>query len=218
MGFFDRPTGGKTLYHPGCLAAAKLPHVVKATKDVLRDMHVQFVVIDGLIDCGHHAWYAGYEADFEKIMQKNKELLKKHGITQVITNDPHCCHCFTERYGIETKHTLQVFDEHLDKIKKKDTLQVSYHHPCYLDKLGIDEKMAVRVLRRANVHVAPDNKPRGCCGSVGDDFGRNNKEVARRIADRRREQLRERVLVTACPYCITMFKNARDVAELLTEV
>ena len=221
MGLFARKGGDGTLYHPGCLAAAKLPHVVKATKEVLRDMGVPFLMIPEFECCGHHAWYAGYEQDFQAIMARNKALLRERGITRIITNDPHCCLTFRERYGVEAKHVLEVFDEHLDKVRKGDEAAAAYHHACFLDKLGIDDKVAVRVLHRANVHVPKENPSRGCCGSVGDDFARNNREAAAKIAERRAKEFREPLLVVACPYCHLSFqkhRKVRDVAEMLAEV
>ncbi len=221
MGIFSKlGKEEKTLYFPGCLAAAKLPQVVEATKSALNDMGVPFVTLP-LECCGYAAWYAGYEEEFEQIMGRNKRKLAEAGVTRIITNCPHCALTFKERYGVETQHTLEVFDTQLEKIKMKEGRAASYHHPCFLDRLGVDEKVAVRVLRRAGVHVAAGNKAQGCCGSVGDDFARNNPDEAAAICQRRAGELKEKLLVTACPYCHVMFKQQRrdvhDVSELIGE-
>jgi glutamate synthase (NADPH) small chain len=209
-----------TLYFPGCLASAKLPQVVEATKSALRDMGVGFVTLP-LECCGYPAWYAGYEEEFEVIMARNKRKLADAGVARVITNCPHCALTFKERYGVETQHILELFDSNLEKIRMKEGRAASYHHPCFLDRLGVDEKVAVRVLRRAGVHVAADNKAMGCCGSVGDDFARNSPEEAAVICQRRASELQGKLLVTACPYCHVMFsrrhKDVHDVSELLGE-
>jgi glutamate synthase (NADPH/NADH) small chain len=221
MGLFGkRKPRGVTLYFPGCLAEAKLPHVIEAQKSALRDMGVEFVTLR-LECCGYPAWYAGYEKEFQEAMARNKRALSENGVERIITGCPHCALTFRQRYGIETEHILETFEERLEKIRQREGRSVSYHHPCFLDKLGISEKAAVRVLRRAGVHVPLSNKAVGCCGSVGDDFARNNPEEARLICQRRCSEFSEKTIVTACPYCIVMFqqqrKEARDVSELLGE-
>lgn len=221
MGLFSKSKKeGVTLYFPGCLAAAKLPLVVEATKSMLTDMGVEFVTLP-MECCGYAVWYAGHEEELELIMARNKRRLAEAGVTHIITNCPHCARTFKERYGVETQHILEVFDNHLEKIKLKEGRSANYHHPCFLDTLGVDEKVGVRVLRRAGIHVSAGNKAKGCCGSVGDDFARNNPEEAIVICQRRASELQEKLLVTACPYCQVMFmrqrKDVHDVSELLGE-
>lgn len=213
-----KPTG-KTLYFPGCLAQAKLPRVVEAQRAVLHDMGVEHITLN-IECCGYLAWYAGYEEEFALIAARNNRAIKENNITKIITGCPHCALTFKERYGIETRHLLEVYAENMEKIKHHRGHAASYHHPCFLDKLGVDAKVATRVLRRTGVHVAPENKANGCCGSVGDDFARNNPDEARLIAQRRAGELTTPI-VTSCPYCIMMFrqqrKDVKDVAELLNE-
>jgi len=220
MGFFTRKPRGVTLYHPGPMATARLPRVVKATKELLRDLGIEFIMIDELQCCGYHAWYAGYEREFKAHQSKVQALLKAHHVTRIITNDPHCAYTFKQRYGLETRHILQVLEEHIDKLRRKDGLTVNYHHGCFLDKLGIEDKTAIRVLRRANFHVPKENKSGGCCGSVGDDYARNNPELAAKIADRRGAECKERATIVACPYCyvaLQRHKEVRDITEVVGE-
>jgi Fe-S oxidoreductase len=221
MGLFGKQKkDGATLYFPGCLATAKLPGIVEAQQALLRDLGVEFVTLP-MECCGYAAWYAGHEEEFQAIKGRNKRKLEEHGITTILTGCPHCARTFKEKYRIETRHLLTVYEEHIEKIKLKEGVSANYHHPCFLDKLGVDEKTAVRVLRRAGVHTPTENVTRGCCGSVGDDFSRNNPEEARLICQRRCSQFGEKTVVTACPYCIVTFqqqrKEAKDVAEVLWE-
>ncbi len=217
---FGRGDGQGTLYLPGMLAAAQLPNVVAATKDALRDMGVAFVMLDGFETSGYHAWFAGYEELFITIKKRNEALLKQHHIRRVITNDPHEAFTLRERYGIDARHVLEVFDEHSGKIAKKEATKARYHHPCFLDRLGVPEKTAIRVLRRAGFHIE-GGAPPGCCGSVGDDFARNDPPAAERVAAARAKRLGDGTIVTSCPYCYVAFKREKrkvmDIAEALGE-
>ncbi len=207
---------GKTLYFPGCFASAKLPHVMAATKNVLRDFGIEYVMLD--FCCGYPLWYAGYEKEMHRVIEANKELLKKEGITRVITNDPHCALTFKEKYDVEAMHIVEVYKEHLHKIKKGEEQRVDYHHPCFMEKLGISAKVVHGVLRRAGIHINPSVQK--CCGSVGQDFERNNKEEAQALAKQRAKDFKETV-VTCCPHCHVMLQSQKkkvlDVAELLGE-
>jgi|GEM_PF-2593079 len=217
MGLFSKR--GKTLYTPGPLAAARLPEVVAATKATLRDMGVDIVELD--LKSGFEAWYAGYEQEFQELMRENKRILEQHGITRIITNDPHEAWTYRERYGIETRHVIEVCKEHISKIVKGEVRRANYHHPCFLDKLGVNPNTAKSVLRRAGVHVPNENQSRGCCGSVGHDFERNNKDEAEAIAKERAKTLSEPLIITCCPHCLLLLKHhhkkTKDVMQILAE-
>jgi len=213
MGLFSKR---RILYTPGPLAEKRLPHVVAATKRVLKDLGVEFVTFP--IMSGFEAWFAGHEAAFQELMRKNKALLAKERIRLIITNDPHEAYTYRERYGLDARHVIEIAREHQEKIVKGEERRASYHHPCFLDRLGVTPTMVKGVLRRAGVHVAHENPSRGCCGSVGHDFERNNPEEAAATAKRRRAELPEKLLITCCPHCLTSWRrHAKDVMELLAE-
>jgi Fe-S oxidoreductase len=212
---FSRKT---TLYFPGCSANKE---VVAATKALLADHGVEFIMIERLACCGHEAWLAGYEQDFIALRQRNTTLLREQNVHSVITNDPHCALTFKERYNLDAQHIVEVLNIHIDKLVRHDGASVNYHHPCFLDRLGIDERAPARLLRRAGIHVTNENKPRGCCGSVGADFARNNPAKAAFIAKTRAKDFKEKLLVTCCPYCRNAFRiaglNCKDITEVLSE-
>lgn len=204
-------TRGKTLYFPGPMAE-KLPHVVQATRALLIDLGVDFIMKEGMVTSGYHAWFAGYADAFSNLKKSNEAFLRKHRISAIITNDPHEAFTFREAYGLRTQHLVEVIVENITKIKKKRTVRVSYHHPCFLDRLDVRERSVERILRRAGFRV--DAAPSRCCGSVGDDYARNNKEVASRIAKRCAAELGNTV-VTCCPYCnITLSAQGKKVIDI----
>ena len=141
---------------------------------------------------------------------------------KIITGCPHCALTFAKEYGVATEHLLETVGQHLEKVKKADSRTVDYHHPCTLCALNLEQKDAVRVLRRANVHVANETEEQKCCGSVGDDFARNAPEAASVIAASRVKAFKTGVVVTSCPYCNVHLSRhhakVRDVAEMLNEV
>ncbi len=210
---------GVTLYFPGPYASALLPDVVAATREALLDLGIDFVMREGIVTSGYHAWFAGYEAEFALLKERNESWLRDERVTRIITNDPHEALTFRERYGIPATLVVELFAEHDGRLRPGRGKRVVYHHPCVLNRLGVDEKRVVRLLRRLGMKV--EERPTRCCGSVGDDYARNNPGAAGLVAKRRAEELGETLIVTCCPYCNALLarqgRRVVDVAELVVE-
>ncbi len=215
MGLFSTK---KILYTPGPLAAARLPGVGAAARELLRDLGVEVVELE--LWSGYEAWFAGRESDFADLLARNRERLKREGVGLIVTSDPHEAYTFRERYGLEARHIVELLAEHVAKLRKGEERRAAYHHPCFLDRLGVSPTTVRNVLRRAGIHVPAGNRDRGCCGSVGHDFERNNKEEARAIAAARRQRLGDRI-ITCCPHCQLILAGkgvkVEDVCQALLE-
>jgi Fe-S oxidoreductase len=137
-------------------------------------------------------------------------------------------------------HITQVLFELIDKgkleLKKEYEKKITYHDPCYLGRHnGIyDEPREVLMkVPGLELNEMPDCREDSlCCGGGG---GRVWMETQKgeRFSDLRIEQAIDvgaEVLVTACPYCITMFEDSRvtmgadekievkDITEIIQEV
>ncbi len=207
----------RILYTPGPLTEKRYPEVVAATKRVLNDLGIPYTTSS--LMSGFEAWFAGHEEEFQTLMRRNKEVLEREKITRIITNDPHEAYTYRERYGLDARHVIEEVKEHAEKIVKGEARRLNYHHACFLDRLGITPAAVKSVLRRANIHIPLENKDRGCCGSVGHDFSRNNPELAKKMVKKRLEQFDKTPILVCCPHCLQSFgrRRARDVMEALAE-
>jgi Fe-S oxidoreductase len=121
-------------------------------------------------------------------------------------------------------------------LKKEYGKKITYHDPCYLGRHnGIYEepREVLKKIPGLELDEMPDSRVASlCCGGGG---GRVWMETQKgeRFSDLRIEQamgVGAEVLVTSCPYCITMFEDSRitldvtekievkDITEIIAEV
>ncbi len=97
--------------------------------------------------CGGRAYQMGYKDDFIKQAAYNVAQFKKTGATTLVTGCAECYHTFKVLYrkfgfdlNIEVLHTTEYFSRLIQQGKLKLTqpvnLEVTYHDPCYLGRLG----------------------------------------------------------------------------------
>ena len=107
-----------------------------------------------------------------------------------------------------------IKEERLD-LNKEYTKKITYHDPCYLGRHNgiFDEPREVlRRVKGIELNEMPDSRIDSlCCGGGG---GRVWMETQKgeRFSDIRIEQatgVGAEVLVTSCPYCITMLEDSR---------
>jgi Fe-S oxidoreductase len=145
-------TQGKVdvLYHAGCLTSydKDLQKLAKATARILQTAGVDFGIAgDAETCCGGRAYEMGHEADFLAQAQKSMEVIKQSGAKTLVTSCAVCYQCYSvlyDRFGLkgdlEVLHTSQMIEQLLGegrlKLEKKDDLNVTYHDPCHLGRLG----------------------------------------------------------------------------------
>jgi Fe-S oxidoreductase len=135
-----------------------------------------------------------------------------------------------------TQVLFQLIQEGKIGFTKQYGKKVAYHDPCYLGRHnGIFEEPR-EILKKVpglELKELPESRIDSlCCGGGG---GRVWMETVKgeRFSDLRMEQaiaVGAEVLVTACPYCITMFEDSRltlnatekievkDITEIIQEV
>jgi Fe-S oxidoreductase len=134
-----------------------------------------------------------------------------------------------------TQYLLELVDAGRLEITEECTKTVTYHDPCYLGRHNSIYDEPRELLRKipgltlVEMPASRNNSP--CCGGGG---GRVWMETQKgeRFSDLRIEEARAvgaEALVTACPYCITMFEDSRltlglqddiqilDVTEIIQE-
>jgi Fe-S oxidoreductase len=224
----------EVLYFPGCYPCydPRLKKVARATANILNLAGVDFGILGAKENCcGESIRKAGDEELFKKLARENIKTFIDHGVKKILVSSPHCFHTFKNEYpefrvNFEVVHISQYLFELVTegrlKLKKDYGKKVTYHDPCYLGRHnGIyDEPRGVlKKISGLELNELPESREESlCCGGGG---GRVWMETQKgeRFCDIRIEQalgVGAEVLVTSCPYCITMLEDSRltmDVAE-----
>ncbi len=140
----------KMLYHVGCLTSfnEKMWRVAKTAVELLRKADVDFGIAgENESCCGSRAYQMGYEKDFLRQAKRNMEMIKKSGIETVITTCADGYYAFKVLYdkfnlkgNIEVLHITEYLARLIKdgklKPSKKININVTYHDPCHLGRLG----------------------------------------------------------------------------------
>jgi Fe-S oxidoreductase len=240
--------GMEYLYFPGCYLCydPRSKKVAKATAAILNKAGVDFGILGSAENCcGESIRKTGDEALFKRLARENIKAFIDNGVKKMVVSSPHCLHTFKNEYpdfrvNFEVLHMTQLLFQLIQEGKLEFTKEykkkVAYHDPCYLGRHnGIFEEpreilnkvpgLELKELPEARIDSL-------CCGGGG---GRVWMETVKgeRFSDLRMEQaigVGAEVLVTACPYCITMFEDSRltlnvtekievkDITEIVQEV
>jgi Fe-S oxidoreductase len=138
------------LYHVGCLTSydKNMQKLARSTARILQYAGVNFGIAgEAEMCCGGRAYQMGYEADFLAQARKNMSLIHKAGVKTLITGCADCYQAFKVLYDkFNMKGDLEVLHitEYIDKLIKEGRLKltqrvnlnVTYHDPCRLGRLG----------------------------------------------------------------------------------
>ncbi len=138
------------IYHVGCLTSydKDMRKVARAIVKLLKKAGVDFGIAGNNESCcGGRAYQMGYKADFLNQARKNMEAIKKSGAKTLVTGCADGYQAFKVLYDkFDLKGSLEVLHitEYLDRLIKEGKLKptgkvkmnVTYHDPCYLGRLG----------------------------------------------------------------------------------
>jgi Fe-S oxidoreductase len=236
------------LYFPGCYLCydPRSKKVARATANILNKAGVDFGILGSLENCcGESIRKTGDEALFKRLARENIKAFIDHGVKKILVSSPHCYHTFKNEYpdfrvNFEVIHIsqylFQLVKEGRLEFTKEYGKKVAYHDPCYLGRHnGIFEEPRGILKKVPGLELAelPESRIDSlCCGGGG---GRVWMETQKgeRFSDLRMEQaigVGAEVMVTSCPYCITMFEDSRltlnatekievkDITEIVQEV
>jgi Fe-S oxidoreductase len=224
----------------------RMTKVAKASVDILNKAGVNFGILGTQESCcGESIRKTGAEETFKKLARKNIKTFIDNGVRKIVVSSPHCYETFKNEYSefmvnFEVVHMSQFLFELVKEGKLEITgeyeKKVTYHDPCYLGRHNgiFDEprELLSNIPGLTLSEMAASRNNSLCCGGGG---GRVWMETPKgeRFSDLRLEQARAvgaEVLVTACPYCITMFEDSRltlgieddieikDITEIIQEV
>jgi len=240
--------GMEILYFPGCYPSydPRLKKVAVATANILNLAGVDFGILGARENCcGESIRKTGDEEVFKRLARENIKTFVDNGVKKILVSSPHCYHTFKNEYpefmvDFEVVHITQYLFELINKgkleLKKEYGRKITYHDPCYLGRHnGIydEPREVLKKVPGLTLKEMPDCRVDSlCCGGGG---GRVWMETQKgeRFSDLRIQQAMDvgaEMLVTACPYCITMFEDSRitmeadekieikDITEIIQEV
>jgi len=203
----------------------RMKKIAKATTDILNRAGVDFGILGTQESCcGESIRKTGAEDTYKKLAKDNIKAFIDNGVKKIVVSSPHCYEAFKNEYAefmvnFEVIHMTQFLNELIKEGRLEITGEyankVTYHDPCYLGRHNgiFDEPREIlhSIPGLTLNELAASRKNSFCCGGGG---GRVWMETPKgeRFSDLRVEQARAigaEVLVTACPYCITMFEDSR---------
>ncbi|MEM4267980.1 MAG: (Fe-S)-binding protein [Candidatus Woesearchaeota archaeon] len=201
---------GNTLYYPGCLTRFAAPEIEENYKSILTDIGIGFITIPEFNCCGSPVINAGYLNDFNGLVKKNSELFKKYGVKKIITNCPSCYRVFKENYRLNVEHISQTLYRNLSKLEPTWSGEsVCYHDPCHLGRHSGIYNEPRKVLEAIGLKVVEmqSSKDKAICCGGGGGLRTNNPSLAKKIAQNRVMQCKEKMLVTTCCLCYNQLKD-----------
>lgn len=213
LGGLDRSQGeGRVGYFAGCmtLLTPKTLTAMQRIFDAAREP-VWWADKDGGVCCGRPLKLSGEVDSAQKMIDYNKELFRRHGITTLVTSCPICLRVFREEYNLEGIEVLH-HSEYILRLMRQGRLSVkysaatfTYHDPCELGRgSGIyDQPRAVIEAVGQLLEPAHTREDALCCGSSVANTAINDAQqltIARGVAQELDETGAETV-VTSCPLC-----------------
>ncbi|MFC2174001.1 (Fe-S)-binding protein [Acidobacteriota bacterium] len=208
----------------------RMQQVAKASAAILNKAGVNFGILGTKESCcGESIRKTGAEEIYKGLAKENIKAFIDNGVRKIVVSSPHCYETFKNEYSefmvnFEVVHMSQFM---LDLIKEgrleitgECPKKVTYHDPCYLGRHNGIYDEPREILRNIPgltlFEMAASRNNSLCCGGGG---GRVWMETPKgeRFSDLRVEQARDtgaEALVTACPYCITMFEDSRLTVEI----
>lgn len=222
----------EVLLFPGCTYLYYHPQVLRASIEVLEKAGVDFALYaQRSLCCGAPPYYLGLKEIFRKWASDKSEAFSSY--KTLVTGCPGCAHFFKEVYPKEGLGPLpevltmaqflhQLFGQGLLPIKTPTPLKVMYHDPCYLGRyLGVYEEpraLLAQATTGGEVEEFQWSRQNALCCGGGGGLRLTSPSTARGLAQRRWKEFKEKgadVLVSACPFCLYMLKEADGGAQVL---
>jgi Fe-S oxidoreductase/nitrate reductase gamma subunit len=218
------------LYWVGCSAALddRNMKVARAMVNILRAAGIRFGILgDEEACCGDPARRMGDEYLFQTICQQNIEILKGYGVREILTTCPHCFHSFTSEYpqfggDFRVVHHSQLISrlikENQLKLNKNIFDRAAYHDSCYLGRyhdIYDEPREILKAVTGTPVELPRHRTNSFCCGGGGGHVWME-EEPDKRVNLRRIDEIMKAgvdCVVSACPYCLTMFDDALKARE-----
>jgi Fe-S oxidoreductase/nitrate reductase gamma subunit len=180
------------------------------------------------ICCGDPFRRLGNELAFQRIARKNISVFGKYSFENIITACPHCFNTLKYEYpdcgGVfEVVHHTELLARLLEEkkltLENELTKRVVYHDPCYLGRYNsiydAPRKTLDAIEGLQRLEMARSGEQSFCCGGGGGCYWMEERTGENINQVRLEEALNESpdMIVTACPFCASMFDDALSLQE-----
>ena len=233
------------LYFVGCYASFDKRNIAVATS-FIRLCRAAGIKV-GILGkeekcCGEPMRKMGNEYLYQTLAGENIEVIKGYGVKKIVTTCPHCYNTLAKDYRdlglLAEVESYVVFLEKLivsGKLRvKAEDLSCTYHDSCYLGRHN-DIYTAPRSLittAGGTISEMVKSHDQSFCCSAGGGRIMAEEKMGSRINIKRvlmAAETQADVLISNCPFCLTMFEDGvkgaeleeklrpRDIAEILAE-
>lgn len=218
--------GGRVGYFAGCMTLLT-PRILLAMEQIFTAAGepIWWADKEGGVCCGRPLKLSGETDSARKMMNYNIELIRKHGITTLVTSCPICLKVFREEYhldGIEVLH----HSEYILRLIRDGRLptqhgdhQFTYHDPCELGRGSGIYNQPREVIQAVGVLLEPlhTREDALCCGSSVANTAISDSQQLRiaRSVGRELEATGAQTIVTACPLCKKAIARGVDGQKVL---
>jgi heterodisulfide reductase subunit D len=220
-----RDDDADTVLYGECFHGGKQAEVFGSAVNLLEKMKQPVALFSEGGCCGSSLFDHGFWDELPALVESKSKKMNAFKDRTFVYVNPHCQEFTTNHYQliasdhkpVKGRHISEVITDALkdDRLKKKkgEKVKVTYHDPCMLSRgLGITEPPREVLASFDDVEVVEMKRNREnsfCCGSKAagtyfDDF----RESTARERLREFEQTGADLLITACHYCKTMFRQA----------
>lgn len=229
-------TGVDWAYFTCCSQAydARNVRVAQATMRVLSAAGISFGTLGGAeVCCGDAVRKAGGQSLFDHLAEGNRRLFQQMGVQRLIVPSPHCLNALRRDYGAHggpwtVVHVVEVIAAALKEgrlaMPGRVEARVLWHDPCYLGRINGIYDAPREVLRQvAGVELMEfhrHNEESTCCGGGGGRLWMETPVEERFAVLKLREAAARGAtcVAAACPYCISMFEDAKTALGLDIEI
>ncbi len=235
--WFEFSKDADTLFFGGCTMPLRQPEILKKGLELLNPSNLQVITNDADISepcCGSVLVRTGHAQEGKKLAERLVKYLQEHDIHEIVTACPGCLTTIRdiiEEYNLDVKmiHLVEKLAEELKagNIKVKSSgKKITYHDPCHLGRLhGVFDPPREIIARIGELIELPNNRYDSFCCGAGGGVRAGYSELSKQIGAIRMEEIQASgadLLVTACPFCETQFKElagieVKDIIELLWE-
>ena len=180
--------------------------------------------------CGETARRMGHEYVFQVMAEENIQIFNEFEFDRIVTPCPHCYNTLKNEYkkfgaDFEVQHISELLTEQLpaEPAAAKNGHKAVFHDPCYLGRINqvYDAPRQVAGSTSLNsVEMKQSKEDSVCCGGGGGQMWLETSADTR-INHLRLEQAVQTgadTILTACPYCLTMFEDAIGAKGLQEQV
>jgi len=170
--------------------------------------------------CGETARRMGHEYLFQVMAEQNIEIFNEFQFEKIVTPCPHCYNTLKNEYprfggNFNVQHITELLEEHKPAFSQvsKNGHKATFHDPCYLGRYNQVFDAPRNLLEETDSNIVEMKNRKNnsfCCGGGGGQMWMET-DADKRINHKRLEQALETKsdkVITACPYCLTMFEDA----------